>query len=229
MRGLDGRVVVDVPVMYPSGATAIVEIERNGDNYWVSDMGNAHIETEYAAAQMYFATVARKVAENYGVSFDGHAIFALWVPSQRLEAAIVCVANASNAACSEAIRQASEVKFKKQNEKIFQRVQSVFGSNIVSKSMEIQGRHAQWEAHNVVRFPNRKKAVFEHMTNHTTSVSTKFLMFTDIRSSNEEISLNAIVSKIDSLDEKAQMIADVANIVSITASDDDFRRYAGAA
>lgn len=228
VQELDGKIAVSLPVMYPSGATVVVEIERNDDSYWVSDMGYGHVEAEMAGAQSFYGKIASRVADDFGVGFDGSAMFALWVNSSRLEAAITCVANASNKACSEAVLQAVEAKGRRQNEKIFERVKAVFGDRSVTRSADIAGRHAHWEAHNVVVFPNRHRAVFEHMTAHTNSVSTKFLMFSDIRSADLDISLNVMIRDIRELDEKGQMVADVANILSLTASNDQIREYARA-
>lgn len=228
VQELDGKVSVSLPVMYPSGATAVVEIERNDDKYWVSDMGYGLVEAEMSGGQTFYGRIASRVAEDFGVGFDGNAVFALWVSSSRLEAAITCVANASNRACSEAILQATEAKSRRQNEKIFERMRGVFGERSVARSADIIGKHAHWEAHNVVVFPNRHRAIFEHMTAHTTSVSTKFLMFSDIKSADEDISLNAMVRDLNALDEKGQMIGDVANILSLTASNQQIMKYARA-
>lgn len=228
VRELDGRVSVSLPVMYPSGATVVVEIERNDDRYWVSDMGYGLVEAEISGAQTFYGKIASRIADDFGVGFDGNAMFALWVASSRLEAAIACVANASSRASSEAILQASEAKIRRQNEKIFERVRAVFGDHSVTRSADIIGKHAHWEAHNVVTLPNRHRAVFEHMTAHTTSVSTKFLMFSDIKSAEANISLNAMVRDITALDEKGQIIGDVANILSLSASDEQIIEYARA-
>ncbi|MBL3575979.1 hypothetical protein JMK10_19645 [Rhodovulum sulfidophilum] len=51
-------------------------------------------------------------------------------------------------------------------------------------------------------------------------------MFSDIRAADEAISLNAVVRDISALDEKAQLIGDVANIVGIEGTDDEYRRFA---
>lgn len=228
VRDLDGRTVIEVPVMYPSGAIAVVDIERNGDQYWVSDMGRGHVECEMSGAQTFYGAIARRVAEDFGIGFDGDAMFALWVASARLEAAIVCVANASNKASSEAIRVASEAKSRAQSERVFDRIKMLFGEKAVTRSVDIAGRHAHWEAHNVVLFPDRHRAVFEYMTSHQNSVSAKFLMFSDIKSADESISLNAVISDINSLDEKGYMISDVGNIIQLSASDEQIKMYARA-
>jgi len=229
VRDLDGRTVIDVPIMYPSGATAVVDISRNGDRYWVSDMGRGHVECEMSGAESFYGKIASRVADDFGIGFDGDAMFALWVTSARLESAIVCVANASSQASSEAVRQAIDTKLRAQNERIFERIRTVFGEQSVARSVDITGRHASWEARNVVVFSDRRKAIFEHMTSHPNSVSSKFLMFTDIKSADLGISLNAMVRDIRNLDEKAQMIADVGNIIQMSATDEQIIRYARAA
>ncbi|MFA9229703.1 MAG: hypothetical protein ACEQSU_02985 [Microgenomates group bacterium] len=227
VREIDGRLVVDIPVRYPSGSTVVVEIERNHDEFWVSDMGLAHLESEIMAAQGYFANSARKAADRYSVGFDGNAIFTLRVPNSRLEAAIICVANASQFACEEAIRNANEAQVFARSNKIFERVSKIFGPKLVSKSVEMRGRHTSWEAHNVVIFPDRKTAVFESMTNNSVSVSSKFLMFSDLRAASDDIALNVVVGSISSLEPKAQMIGDLANILSLTdVTDEEIRNYA---
>lgn len=248
VRGLDDRVVVNVPVMYPSGASATIEIVRNaelgivrdaeldfvrnaelgGDYFWVSDLGYGQAEAMMSGAEIPFAGIASKVAAEFGISFDGNTVFALRVASSRLESAIVCVANASNKACSEAIQKANEARYQQKNEEIYDRIRGVFGGRRVTRSIEIAGKHASWRAHNVVVL-ERRRAVFEHMTQHNASISSKFIMFTDLKDTfRDEISLNAVVDDIGVLGSKGGMIADLANIIPITATDQQITRYAEA-
>lgn len=229
VREMGGKIMIDLPIMYPSGAMAVVEVERNGDRVWVSDCGHGLVEAEFAGAIEFYARAAEKIAKEYSVSYDGYAIFALWVSEARLEAAIVAVANASCVASREAIRHATEVQGRRQNEKIYERIARVFGPKIVERESEIAGRRAIWNVHNVVTIADQRRAVFEFMTEHPNSVSNKYLMFSDIRSRNVSISLNAVVSNLQRLDTKAQMISDVANVIQIGADDEVFRSYALAA
>ncbi|MEP3180384.1 MAG: hypothetical protein ABJO45_12615 [Lentilitoribacter sp.] len=229
VRSIQGRIVINVPVMYPSGATSAIEIELNGENCWVSDMGHGLVESEYMGAQDFYGNAAKEVASRFGTKFDGNSIFALWVPIGRLEAAIVCVANSSCQAAQAAIQIASEQKSSRKNDQIFEKISAVFGKNLVSKSTEMKGRHAQWNAKNVVVFPDRRRAIFEYMTDNTNSVSNKFLMFSDIRKADEKVSLNAVVTNTEKLDAKGQMIADIGNIIGLDASDDEFIQVTKAA
>lgn len=229
VRGLDGKTVIDLPLMYPSGAMVVVEVQSNKDRFWVSDMGHGLVEAEYMAAQEFFGAAGKSAATSYNVEFDGYSIFALWVSPHHLEAAIICVANASTRASHEAIRKASEAQGSRQNEKVYGRIVEVFGSKVVAKRAELKGKHAVWDAHNVVTLPNSHRAVFEFMTIHSNSVSSKYLMFSDLKSRDEEISLNAVVTNLNDLDVKAQMISDLANIVPLNAEDNQIRQFAQAA
>lgn len=220
-----GRVLLNVPVTYPSGSSTVVEIERNGDKIWVSDMGMGLVEAEMMSAQDSYQQLAHGKADEFGVSYDGSAMFVLWAPIDRIEAAIVCVANASARAAIDAVRHASEVQHKRQEDIVFQRVKLAFGEARVARTAEISGKRTAWPAHNVVILSSARRAIFEPMSKHPNSVSSKFLMFSDIRDNDQKISLNVVVENIKMLDAKAMMVGDVANIVEIGASDDTFRRY----
>lgn len=228
-REVGQRLYVDLPIMYPSGALVVIEVSGGRSQYWVSDVGHGYLESEYAAAEAFYSKAAKEVADNFAVSFDGAAIFALEVPDGQLESAIVAVANASASAASLAIRRASEAKARQDNERVFDRVSAIFGSASVVKKVTLAGRHAEWEAHNVVRLPNARKAVFEFMSPQHTAAASKYLMFSDLRSRDPKLSLSVVVKDISALDEKSRIIGDVANIIGLSAEDRDFKHVAQAA
>ena len=229
VREVSGQFVVNVPVRYPSGGMAVVSIDENNGKCWVSDLGHGLMEAAFLGAQEYYARTARDVAQAFGVEFDGHSIFALQVAMSRLESAIVCIANASNQAAQDAVRLSSEAHSHRKSEQIFERISTIFGPKVVAKSRHVDGRHVAWEAHNVVAMPNGNTAVFEYMTSHANSVSSRFLMFSDIRMLDQKISLNVVVQNARSLDAKGQMIGDVANIIEFNAADQEFIQFASAA
>lgn len=224
-----GKVLLSVPVTYPSGASVVVEIEKNADRIWVSDMGMGMTEAEMMGAEDSYQRLARGKAEEFGIGYDNHAMFVLWAPVNRIEGAIVCVANASAQAAAGAVLHASEVQSRAQREAVFNRVQQVFGKDRVVRSLEMMGRRSAWETHNVVISPKGERAVFEPMSAAPQSVSSKFLMFSDLREAQSAVSLNAVVESLQFLDAKAQMVSDVANIIELKAADETYRRYGAAA
>lgn len=230
VRAAGTRVLLSVPVQYPSGALSVVEIEHQGKSWWISDMGHGLLEAEYVSAANGYARAATETARSYGVKFDGHAIFALMVPADQLDSGIVAVSNASVRAASEAIRAESERKLEVKTDQVFDRLSRIFHEQAeVVRKLEIQGEYASWEAHNVVRLSNTKRvAIFEYMSHHAQSVSAKFLMFSDLKRK-PNLMLNAVVSDPNKLDSKGRMIDEVATIVRVDAADDTFRRLVSAA
>jgi hypothetical protein len=52
------------------------------------------------------------------------------------------------------------------------------------------------------------------------------MMFSDVAARDEGIALNAVVRSLATLGVKGGMLSDVANVIELTASNDDFLRYA---
>lgn len=225
-----GRMMIDVPVTYPSGASVVIEVEQNSDRIWVSDMGKGLVEAEMMAAEESYRRLARAKADEFGVGYDNSAMFVLWAPVDKLESAIVCVANASAQASADAVRHAVEARSRNQSDTVYERIVDVFGKRLVSRSTKINGRRFSWSANNVVFLHDAHQAVFEPMTKSANSISSKYLMFSDLRNSEASIySLNAVVENKRDLGGKAQMVGDLANIIDLNSSDEAFKRYAVAA
>lgn len=216
----DEAVILPVPVQYPSGSLASLEITGGADTAWISDRGLGYLEAEMMGADASYSRIARHEAEARGVSFDGRAIFALKLPLDQLAAGIVAVANASVFAAAETIRFEQDKKVHESNQRIFERVQRAFPDADVTLQMEIDGGRSSWTVHNVVQLPGRT-GIFEPTTQHQASISAKFLMFSDL-SSRQSLSLNAVMRDPKNLDAKGQMLRDVANIIAI---DDPISAY----
>src|ERR1700677_2719324 len=67
--------LIKTPLMYPSGACAVVQITQQGDRFFVSDMGLGHQEAEMIGASTLYANSARGLADHYGIRFDNQAFF----------------------------------------------------------------------------------------------------------------------------------------------------------
>lgn len=221
---VDGeRARLSVPVLYPSGSGAAVEVVMNGDKCFVSDLAIGQAEADMQGAGSFYNHAASKAAERFSVGFDGMSIFAVWASLDRIESAIISVANASVTASSNAIFKAIDDKEKKRNAELFDRVATIFGKADVSKEEEIPGREAFWPAHNVVTLVDKRKAVFEYVTESQNSVAAKFMMFSDLSKSPFRYSLNSVVRNLDRMGAKGSMLADVSYIMPIAANDTAFR------
>ena len=220
--------VVSVPVSYPSGALASVHISLSGDQCFVSDCALGLREAEMSGASEFFDRAARDSAEWFGVSYDGASVFAASAPLDRIEGAIVAVSNASTSAVGRALMRASESKDRHANIEVFEIVTEIFGKENVTKKREIAGKDATWDAHNVVTIEGRQ-SIFEFVSNNSTSVASKFLMFSDIVRTEGAPSLNSVVESIQRMSKKASMLGDVSNVISLDSPKEVFVRHAKAA
>lgn len=218
-----------VPAIYPSGASAAVEITTNGDKCFVSDIGLGHMEAEFQGADGFYPATARDAAKRFGVGFDGFSVFASWSLIDRVESAISLVANASTQAAAAAVFSAEREKERRAQEEVYDKISGIFGPQSVNKRMELNGRDASWSAHNVVTMPNGKFAVFEFVKESQNSIASKFMMFSDLVKVENGFSLNSVVKSLDGIGKKGSMLADVSNVIELSANDDEFRRYARAA
>jgi hypothetical protein len=221
------KTVVSIPVVYPSGSHAGVEIQINGDDCFVSDAGQGFNEAQNYGADDFYRNCAKSSSDRFGTGFDGLNMFVLKASLGKIEAAIVAVANASAIAARESVERAAVETNRKNNSRLFERVSDVFGKQHVSKTAELKGRHIAWDAHNVVTISGQM-SIFEFVSDHPNSVSNKFMMFSDIRKSETSSAiLNAVVQDISKISQKGQLIGDVAdNIVPFSASNEQFMSYA---
>jgi hypothetical protein len=220
------RARLTVPVLYPSGASAAVEVIFNKENCFVSDIALGQVEAEMHGAASFYDASARKSAERFGVGYDGLSIFKLWSSIEKIESAIITVANASAFAATSAIYKAVEDKDNRKNDELFERVSKLFGRQRVHREKELVGRDAPWPAHNVVDLSNDKSAVFEFVSNNQNSIASKFMMFSDLGKVEDRFILNAVVNKLELIGKKGAMIADVATMVEINAEDQVFLKRA---
>jgi hypothetical protein len=228
VRSLGEAMSVSLPIAYPSGTFAAVNVSISKDVCFVSDCALGLQEAEMATAGDFFEASANEAANWFGVGFDGASVFAAFAPIDRIEGAMFAVANASARAVSQALIRASEAKDKAVNSAVFDIVVSVFGRPNVAKTMELNGREALWTPHNVVSV-NGGKAVFEFVSPHPNSIAGKYLMFSDLSKADHPPALVSVVKSIDGLGRKGAMLGDVSNVIQLSAEATTYRQYAKAA
>ncbi len=224
-RAVGEAAVVNVPVSYPSGARAAVHVSISGDKCFVSDCAVGMREAEMAGASDFFDHAARDAAHWFGVGYDGASVFAASAPLDRIEGAIVAVSNASAMAVGRALLRAAESKERQANTAVYDRVSDIFGRQNVAKRFEIAGRDAVWDAHNLVSIGDRR-AIFEFVGEHGNAIASKFLMFSDIVKIDNAPTLISVVTSLDKMSKKANMLGDVSSIIELQADNKQFERFA---
>jgi hypothetical protein len=214
---------VAVPVLYPSGATAVIELFQSGNDAYVSDMGLGQAEAEFEGASDHYVKQAKFFAEKFGVSFDGFSIFLARAPLNYIESAIAAVANASSKAVGQAIMKAAEDRDYKKNDQVYDRLRQALPEFNIMRAMELRGARAAWQSHNVVTLRSGKHAVFEYVSPHANAISNKYLMFSDLSQSEDGPLLNVVSQDLYRLGEKGLMLQDVANMIELQADNDHYR------
>lgn len=217
---------IAVPILYPSGSSAAVEILVNSDKCFVTDFALGQMEAEMHGADSFYDGEARKAALHYHVGYDGLSIFSTWASLDRIESAIVAVANASVFAASSSIYRAVEEKERTKTDAVYEKVARLFGATHVARNAELIGESATWEAHNVVTFPQGRTGVFEFVSANQNSIASKFMMFSDLAKLEDRYALTSVVSSLSSMGNKALMLQDVSEVIQIDADDSYFLRRA---
>ena len=144
--------LVTMPVMYPSGASVVLEVAVHGDRCFVSDMGTAFEEAEMMGTSRYFKSEAARIAVGYGIRFDGRLMFVAEVPIDNVHGAMVVVANASGDAARAASNKQSERHEHDAKELLYERLVSVYQNRHVAKDAEAIGQsNHKWKISVLVR------------------------------------------------------------------------------
>jgi hypothetical protein len=221
-------VTVSLPVSYPSGAFAGVNVSLSGGLCFVSDSAIGLREAEMACAADFYDSCAKQAASWFGCAYDGVSVFAASAPIDRIEGAISAVANASVQAVSNAMLKAGDAKDRISNLQVYEIVAGIFGHQNVTRKMEIAGRDATWEANNVVK-ARGEITIFEFVSDHSNSIASKFLMFSDLVRREDPPHLVSLVKSIEKLGPKGSMLGDVSNVIQLDAKREVFLRYSNAA
>lgn len=219
------RRMVSLPVQYPSGALVTLEVGLGRREAHVSDRGAGYLEAFTLCSDTSFTRFANAEANRRGIVYDDGAFSVRKVDLGMLPAALVAVANASATTAISAIKADSERKDEARRDTIFDRVRLAFPNAHVHREAELAGGRALWGVHNVVDLHDNRKAIFEPVSTHVLSVATKYTMFSDLISRGDLV-LNAVFADPSSLDAKAQMLREVANIVGVEDSLETYRAKA---
>jgi hypothetical protein len=225
VRSVGDAIIVDVPNAYPSGTRVAVHVSLSGEKCFVSDCAIGMREAEMAGASDFFDHAARDAAAWFGVGYDGASVFVASAPLDRIEGAIVAISNASTTAVGRALLRSAESKDRHVGNEVYERVSEIFGKPNVAKRSEIVGRETVWDAHNVVSIGGRR-AVFEFVGEHGNSIASKFLMFSDIVKVENAPALVSVVTSLDRMNRKANLLGDVSSILELGAGSEQFKRYA---
>lgn len=208
---------------YPSGSLVTVELSAHKSGKWfVSDGGMGHFEASMLGVGDIYSRTAKVIADDRGLRFDGQNIFVVEIEDFQLEAGIIAIGDASRTAAERAIERGATIANKFLNDELRHRLVQIFGKSNVAFEVEIDGAHSSWRVDNYVQIHGTKAAIYEAVTNHQNSISSKYLMFSDLHRTSS-YSLNSIVETRKNLSDKAVLLADVSRVIEINSADDRYK------
>lgn len=212
----DGVSRVALPIFYPSGAAATVEVIHNSNRFHVSDFGLAYREAEMIGGEHYFRRNAEPIAEQFAID-AGKRGFSTSASVEELAGAIADVGAASvqvaHRIC-ERVAQRSEAAIAAQ---LYERLVTVFGVQRVERDAEIVGASShKWKLSAVVHVGG-KDVAFESVSNHHASVYSSATMFHDLALLDRKPVPVAVVRNKQEFGAYLSILAQAANVIEETA------------
>jgi hypothetical protein len=173
--------IISLPVMYPSGASVVLEVFAQSDRAFVCDRGGAYQEAEYLGATRHFAKDAMRVASDAGIKFDGRDMFVTEVPLDRIDGALTVVASCSAQAAALCALRASEREERAAKESLYEKLSDVFGAAGFERDVQIIGAsNHKWRVDAVVQRKDNSPVLFNSVTKKYVSAAGTAAKFHDL-------------------------------------------------
>jgi hypothetical protein len=218
--------LIKVPLMYPSGATAVVQITQAQDRFFVTDMGMGHQEAEMIGASTLYNNSAKPLAEHFGIRFDNQAFFVAEANRNQLASAVTIVANCSTEAASMSALKAAERRFEEDSDVLYHRLIKVFPKSEVARDVEFVGSSThKWPVSAMVKH-GANIALFEPVNKHHTSVVNAAVKFNDIARLENPPQRIAVVKQKSELGNYLNVLSQSADVVEYKVSDETILKLA---
>lgn len=223
--------MVRTPVLYPSGATVVIEIREDGDGFFVSDMGLGYQEADLMGAGLMYGRHARAVAQGAGIGFDHHSFFVIRASRDQLPGAVATVANCSQQAVSLVAYKLAERRSADEADLLYERLVQVFSVKVVDRQAEIVGAsNIKWHVATFVRGGDgRRPTIFEPVTNHHTSVVNASAKFNDIARLEKAPARVIVVRGKSEFGQYLSLLSQAANVIDRDMPDTTLTRLVRAA
>jgi hypothetical protein len=221
--------LIKTPMMYPSGAAAVVQVTQHHDRFFVTDMGLGQMEADMIGASVLYANSAKPLAEHFGIRFDNHAFFVAEANQEQLAGAVTIVANCSSEAAALAAFKAAERRFEEDSDVLYRRLATVFPKAEIVRNVDFVGSSThKWPVATMVTHKDRI-SLFEPVSKHHTSVVNAAVKFNDIARLENPPQRIAVVKKKTELGNYLNVLSQSANVIEYEVPDATLIRLAEAA
>lgn len=218
--------LVKTPIMYPSGASVVVQITRHHDRYFVTDMGVGHQEAEMIGASNFYSRHGKDLAAHFGIRFNNQAFFVTEASRERLAGAATVVANCSAEATALSAYRAADRRFAEGADELYKRLTEIFTKPKVARDVDVAGSSSHhWRVAAVVSLDGHK-ALFEPVSKHHTSVVTASAKFHDIARLDTPPARIAVVQNKRDMGDFINVLAQSATVIEQKEPDETIRKVA---
>jgi hypothetical protein len=221
--------LIKTPMMYPSGAAAVVQVTQHGERFFVTDMGLGQVEADMIGASVLYANSAKPLADHFGIRFDNQAFFVAEANREQLAGAVTIVANCSSEAAALAAFKAAERRFEEDSDVLYRRLATVFPKAEIVRNVDFVGSSThKWPVATMVTH-HHKISLFEPVSKHHASVVNAAVKFNDIARLDNPPQRIAVVKKKAELGNYLNVLSQSANVIEYGVPDATFIRLAEAA
>ncbi len=217
---------IRTPLLYPSGATVVVRVDGGPKHFLVSDFGMGSNEADMMGGSGVFFRHARGVAEAAGVGFDNQAFFVVNVTGSQLTGAIMAVANCSQEAVRLTAFRMVDRKMRDDVEQLYLQLVDLFTLQNVKKDAEVIGASNSKHHVSTLVTVEGRHSVFDYVSNHHNSIAHASMKFGDIARLERAPARIAVVRSKVEMGTFVNLLAQSANVVERTASNDTYRQLA---
>jgi hypothetical protein len=221
--------IIRTPLVYPSGASVVVQITEHADRFFVSDMGIGSQEADMFGAANYYNKSAAALADHYGIRFDNQSFFVAEASREQLAGATTLVANCSCEATAIAAYRSTDRVFEEQSEILYKRLVNVFPKSTVDRNVEFVGSSThKWKVATVVHHQSRI-ALFEPVSKNHLSVVSTAAKFHDIARLESPPNRISVVESKDTFGNFINVLSQAGSVVEFKSSNETLVRLAEAA
>lgn len=222
--------IVSMPVMYPSGASVVLEVSSQGGRAFISDRGGGFQEAEYMGLTRFFGKEAPRVAAESGIGFDGREMFVIEVPIDAISGAMAVVAACSANAAVACALKAAERHEKVAKDSLFDKLTDIFGATGFEKDVPIIGAsNHEWRVDALVK-SQRSLVVFNSVTKSyvsATGTAAKFHDFALLETAPKRV---AVVTSRKDIGDWIGVLSSASDaVIEINAANDQFLKIGAAA
>lgn len=222
LRSVGDTNFLNLPLIYPDGASVTVKIDPIAGGVRVSDGGFAYRELEDLGAESSFGQAVQKISETIGVQTTRRTIYTD-APVDSLFRAICDVAIASWQVTETVYRRILDREEADIEDHLRGRLQALFGEKLRAEHKVKGASSSEWDVSAIVSV-NGKQAIFQAVGTHANSIYKATAAFHDLSLLENAPILVAVVRDKVTLGSRLGLLSQVGRVIEEHQPDATFQR-----